>query len=83
LSKGLNSKRISHPELDTLNIAVATDEIISMWEYKNGQYEIDEDIWALFILAPSNNAQIINDIESVLIESGMFEKEVVNHSKVT
>jgi hypothetical protein len=54
-----------------------------MWEYENGQYEIDEDIWALFILAPSNNAQIINDIESVLIESGMFEKEVVNHSKVT
>jgi hypothetical protein len=81
LSNGLNSKSIRHPELDTLSIALTSDEIISIWQYSNGRYEIDDDIWSLFIIAPSNNLQIIMDIESVLVASGMFEKEEVDYSE--
>jgi hypothetical protein len=36
-----------HPKLDTAQIAIATDELISFWQYRNGEYELDEDIWGL------------------------------------
>ncbi len=83
LCKGLNSRPITHPEFDTSSIALSLDRYISMWEYENGHYELDDDIWSLFILVQNkeNNAQIIKDIENVLIKSGLFEKELVDSSK--
>ncbi len=48
------------------------------WEYANGSYLIDKDNWAIFILAPQNNAQIMADIEQVLLSSGLFFKNEVD-----
>ncbi|PCI26772.1 MAG: hypothetical protein COB67_09815 [SAR324 cluster bacterium] len=83
LEKGLNSKSKRHPSLDTFRIAIATDEFISLWQYENGEYELDDDIWGCFILAPDNNTQIISDIERVLLASGKFMKEDVDFSEYT
>lgn len=83
LEVGLSAKPKKHPNLDTVSIGLATDEFISLWEYKNGEYELDDDIWAYFIMAPENNAQVINDIEQVLLSSGEFIKEDADFSQYT
>lgn len=78
LAIALNAKLKRHPILDTVRVGLATDEFISLWEYSNGEYELDDDIWSYFILAPNNNAQIVGDIERVLLQSGLFVKEQVD-----
>ncbi|WP_445356280.1 hypothetical protein ACJJI5_11090 [Microbulbifer sp. EKSA008] len=83
LAEGLNAKPVKHPTLDTATISMATDEFITLWEYKNGEYELDDDIWAFFIYAPENNTQVIADIESVLLASGQFIKEKADFSEYT
>ena len=81
LARGLNAQPRAHPTLDTASIGIATDEHISFWQYENGTYEIDDDIWGLFISAPNNNAQIMADIERALVASGAFEKKIVEFDK--
>ncbi|MGI5310797.1 hypothetical protein [Rheinheimera sp. WS51] len=83
LAKGLNAKPAKHPTLDTATIAMATDEFITLWKYKNGEYELDDDIWAYFIHASENNEQVIADIEEVLLASGQFIKEEADFSEYT
>ena len=83
LEVGLSAKPKKHLSLDTINIGLATDEFISQWEYKNGEYELDDDIWAYFIMATENNAQVISDIEQVLLKSGEFIKEDADFSEYT
>ena len=53
----------------------------STWVYKNGIYEIDNDIWSLFVLASKNNETIVHDISSALLSSGYFIKEEVDFSE--
>lgn len=78
LAQGLKAKQTEHPSLETASIAIATDQFISFWQYENGEYELNDDTWALFIHAPVNNAQVIADIKQVLISSGQFFKEEVD-----
>lgn len=78
LQSALNAKPKKHPVFDTVHIALATDEFISLWEYSNGEYELTDDTWAYFVLAPHNNTQVIKDIEKVLLQSGLFIKEEVD-----
>ena len=78
LAKALDAKEEKHPVLDTIKIGLATDEFISYWTYRNGSYEIDDDTWCCFILAPKNNTQVIFDIERALLDTGLFVKEEVN-----
>lgn len=78
LEHALHARFKRHPTLDTVAIAVATDEIITLWEYEHGEFEVDDDWGGLFILAPKNNAQVVGDIERVLLQSGFFAKEEVN-----
>jgi hypothetical protein len=83
LAKELNAKPAKHPALDTATLAIATDEFITLWVYENGEYELDDDIWAFFIHAPENNVQVIADIEGALLASGQFIKEQVDYSEYT
>lgn len=81
LAKGLQAKQHKHPTLDTARICISTDELISWWCYENGAYELDDDIWGLFIHAADNNAKIMSDVEKILLASGEFEKQVVDFSE--
>ncbi|MGH1470700.1 MAG: hypothetical protein ACRBCS_05865 [Cellvibrionaceae bacterium] len=83
LAQGLEAKPVKHPTLDTATIAIATDEFITLWKYKHGEYELDDDTWAFFIHAPNNNIQVISDIERVLLASGQFIKEETDYSQFT
>ncbi|WP_067223360.1 hypothetical protein [Marinomonas gallaica] len=83
LAQGLDAKPAKHPILDTATIAMATDEFIFLWKYKDGEYELDDDTWAFFIHAPDNNIQVISDIEKVLLASGQFIKEEADFSEYT
>jgi len=67
-----------HPIFDTARVGLALDEFISLWEYSNGEYELTDDTWAYFVLAPNNNSQVIGDIERALLQSGQFIKEEVD-----
>ena len=57
------------------------DGVISTWTYTNGVYEIADDIWGLFVHADKNNKSIMNDIEAVLVSSGLFIKEEVDFNE--
>ncbi len=81
LADGLNAKPYKHLGLDTVEVAIATDEIIPLWTYENGEYQLDDDIWAFFIHARRNNAQVIADIDRVLSSSGKFVKEVADFTE--
>ena len=83
LARELNAKPAKRPGIDTAAVAMATDEHISFWQYENGEYELDDDIWAYFIHAPVNNVQIISDIERALVASGCFTKEQADFSEYT
>jgi len=83
LAQGLDAQPAKHPTLDTATITMSTDEFITLWKYKNGEYELDDDTWAFFIHAPDNNIQVISDIEKVLLASGKFIKEEADFSEYT
>lgn len=70
-----------YSSFDIATMAVASDEFQTFWKYSNGEYELDDDIWAFFIHAPKNNRQVISDIEGVLLASGKFIKEEVDFSQ--
>jgi len=62
-------------------LALASDGLISKWRYAGGEYEIDDDGWSLFILAPTNNQAVMADIERALIASERFVKQPVDFAK--
>jgi len=74
----LGAFRAPHPGgLDNPHLNLI-DRQITFWTYPGGSYEIDDDNWGLFILAPENNVSVIADIERVLLETGLFEKQSVD-----
>ncbi|CCN34460.1 conserved hypothetical protein [Vibrio nigripulchritudo SO65] len=75
LENGLLSKPQSHRNASFADIALATDEIVSLWEYSNGEYELNDDVWTYSIHAHLNNAQVIRDIEETLLKSGEFIRD--------
>lgn len=68
-----------HPKgLDDPRVAWAHDRYFSYWTYPGGNYEIDDDIWALFVLSKDNNEVVIADVERALLATGQFVKESVD-----
>ncbi|MFC4525560.1 hypothetical protein ISN76_00335 [Dyella halodurans] len=72
------------PPPDNLNdprfalAALAQDRYFTYWSYPGGNYEIDDDIWGLFVFAKDNNKVVIADLERVLLATGQFVKESVD-----
>jgi len=82
LRDALNAQRVPHPEeLDKSELALLQDRYFSYWTYPGGAYEIDDDIWALFVTASGNNAAVIADIERALLSSGRFVRQEVDFAK--
>lgn len=82
LQGALHSTREPHPEnLDDTSIAMFQDRYFSYWKYAGGFYEIDDDIWSLFVTAKVDNTSIIADIERALLASGDFVKETVDFGR--
>ena len=82
LKSGLSAKR-NNIFKDIKENIYNLDGSISTWIYRNGCYELSNDIWTLCILAPENNATIISEIEKVLLDSTIFEKEAVDFNEYT
>lgn len=80
LRNALHSEQQTHPDFDEVKIALSQDRFFSYWKYEDGTYELDDDIWGLFVSAHENNSKVIGDIELSLIQSGHFVKEDVNYS---
>lgn len=79
LSDALGARRMPHPEgMDAPDIALLHDRFFSYWTYAGGAYEIDDDIWALFVVAKENHAAVIADVERALLSTGLFVKEDVD-----
>ncbi|WP_179401334.1 hypothetical protein [Burkholderia guangdongensis] len=79
LQDALHSVQVPHPnDLDAPVVALYQDRYFSYWTYAGGHYEIDDDIWALFVSAAVNNSSIIADVEQALLSTGMFVKEDVD-----
>lgn len=82
LQDALHSVQVPHPDgLDEPEVAWSQDRYFSYWTYARGSYEIDDDIWALFVTATIDNARIVADIESALLSTGRFVKEAVDFSQ--
>ncbi|VWC37300.1 hypothetical protein [Burkholderia lata] len=82
LQDTLHSVRAPHPDgLDGSMVALSQDRYFSYWTYARGSYEIDDDIWGLFVTASINNASIVADIETALLLTGKFVKEDADFSK--
>ncbi|KWF24668.1 hypothetical protein [Burkholderia pseudomultivorans] len=81
LQDALHSARVPHPDgLDDPTVALSQDRYFSYWTYDRGRYEIDDDIWALFVTASTDNASVVADIERALVSTGKFAKEDVDAS---
>ncbi|CAJ0700044.1 hypothetical protein LMG19089_02495 [Ralstonia edaphis] len=79
LERALDAVQERHPEnLDDAEVALLHDRYFGYWKYAGGRYEIDDDIWGLFVSAPANNRAVIADVERALLESGKFVKEEVD-----
>ena len=60
LQNALGAVRVPHPhDMDDPRVALAHDRYFSYWSYPGGHYEIDDDIWALFVAAKENNLAVI------------------------
>lgn len=82
LRGALQAQRQPHPDgLDDPRWALSQERFVSFWVYPGGSYEIDDDIWALFITAKVDNRAVIADIERALLGSGVFVKEDVDFGK--
>ncbi|KVD37138.1 hypothetical protein [Burkholderia ubonensis] len=82
LQGALHSVQVPHPDgLDEPRVALFQDRYFSYWTYARGHYEIDDDIWALFVTASINNLPIVADIERALLLTGKFVKEEVDFGK--
>ncbi|RQT77668.1 hypothetical protein [Burkholderia cepacia] len=82
LQDALHAVEVPHPDgLDEPVVALFHDRCFSYWTYARGHYEIDDDIWGLFVTASSDNASVIADIEGALLSTGKFVKEYVDFRK--
>jgi hypothetical protein len=82
LQDALRSVRVPHPDgLDEPAVALSQDRYFSYWTYARGSYEMDDDIWGLFVTAPIDNVPIVADIESALLATGKFVKDEVDFSE--
>ncbi|MET3823623.1 hypothetical protein ACVK00_006558 [Burkholderia sp. PvR073] len=82
LQDALHSVPVPHPDgLDDPRIALSQDRYFSYWKYARGYYEIDDDIWGLFVTASINNSSIVADIERTLLLTGKLVKEEVDFGK--
>ncbi|KAG8152721.1 hypothetical protein [Burkholderia catarinensis] len=82
LQGALHSVRVPHPDgVDDQQVALSQDRYFSYWTYAQGDYEIDDDIWGLFVTASVNNSAIVADIERALLLTGEFVKEAVDFGK--
>lgn len=82
LCDALGARRTPHPEgMDRPDIALLHDRFFSYWTYAGGAYEVDNDIWSLFVVAKANHAAVIADIERALLSTGRFVKEDVDFAK--
>ncbi|WP_254602240.1 hypothetical protein [Burkholderia lata] len=81
LQDALHSVQVPHPDgLDEREVALSQDRYFSYWTYARGSYEIDDDIWGLFVTATIDNLPIVADIEKALLSTGKFVKEEVDFS---
>ncbi|MBN3824631.1 hypothetical protein G3O00_13520 [Burkholderia sp. Ac-20384] len=81
LQDALHSIQVPHPDgLDEPEVALSQDRYFSYWTYARGSYEIDDDIWGLFVTATIDNLPIVADIEKALLSTGKFVKEEVDFS---
>jgi hypothetical protein len=76
LAAALGATQQKHPVFSAETM-IANDRYFSYWSYKNGIYEIDNDIWACFINVPDGSSRVIADVEHALTNSGQFVKEDV------
>lgn len=82
LKSALHPVQVPHPDgLDNPRVAWSQDRYFSYWTYARGDYEIDDDIWGLFVTASVNNSPIVADIERALLLTGKFVKEDVDFGK--
>ncbi|WP_423394376.1 hypothetical protein [Burkholderia sp. LMG 21824] len=82
LRDALHAVRVPHPHgLDEPAVTLSHDQFFSYWTYARGAYEIDEDLWGLFVTATRDNVSIIADIERALLSTGKFVKEDVDFGK--
>ena len=82
LRDALGAQRVPHPQgMDDPHAALLHDRFFSYWRYPGGEYEIDDDIWALFVAAPVGNAAVIADVERALAASGLFVRQDVDFAR--
>lgn len=79
LAAALGATQQKHPVFSAETM-IATDRYCSCWSYKNGVYEIDDDMWACFISVPDGSAKVMADLERVLSDSGRFVKDVYENT---
>ncbi|MBN3744909.1 hypothetical protein G3N96_05590 [Burkholderia sp. Se-20373] len=78
----LHSVQVPHPDgLDEPEVALSQERYFSYWTYARGNYEIDDDIWGMFVTASIDNAFIVADIENALLLTGRFVKVDVDFSE--
>lgn len=79
LRDALHAAASPHPNSPVdRQLALAQGCYLGHWIYPGGSYEIDDDIWSLFISAKDNNQNVIADIERALLASGRFLKVPVD-----
>lgn len=82
LRDALGATQMPHPDkLDDPHIALRHDRYFSFWAYPGGTYEIDDDVWALFILAHERSETAIEDVARALIATGRFVREFVDYAQ--
>ncbi|WP_175970435.1 hypothetical protein [Burkholderia sp. BCC0322] len=82
LRDALQAVRVAHPDgLDEPAVTLSQDRFFSYWTYARGAYEIDDDLWGLFVTATLDNVLIVADIENALLSTGKFVKEDVDFGK--
>lgn len=73
--------QVPHPDgLDEPDVALSQDRYFSYWTYARGHYEIDDDIWGLFVTVTFDNARVVADV-SALLSTRKFVKEDVDFSR--
>ena len=74
----LHATQQPHPDkLDSAQIAMLQDRFFSFWVCPAGSYEIDDDVWGLFVQATENKEVVTAEIERALLATGRFVKESV------
>jgi len=82
LRDALGATQIPHPDkLDDPRIALSQERYFSFWVYPGGTYEIDDDIWGLFVLAHEHSEAVIEDAARALISTGRFVREFVDYAQ--